>query len=220
LSAPLAEYYRRRASEYEQVYQKPERQADLRDLALLLRQLLAGEDVLELACGTGFWTERIAPVVGSLVATDVSPEVLTFARSKPYPPGRVRIELADAHAPGDIEGNFTAGFAGFWWSHVRRDELSRFLARLHRRLGEGARLVFCDNRYVEGSNTPIDRIDPAGNTYQRRRLANGEQYEVLKNFSSAAELRAVIRDHGGVDLSLQEFTYYWCVWYRIGPITP
>jgi ubiquinone/menaquinone biosynthesis C-methylase UbiE len=220
LSASLVEYYGRRASEYEQVYKKPERQADLQALTLLLQQLLAGEDVLELACGTGFWTEAIASVVRSLVATDVSPEVLALARGKRYPSGRVRLALANAHEPRDIEGCFTAGFAAFWWSHVPRDELPRFLGKVHRRLGRGARLVFCDNRYVEGSSTPLSRVDQAGNTFQQRRLATGDQYEVLKNFPSAAELNALIRAQGGADVSLQELTHYWCVSYRIGTITP
>jgi SAM-dependent methyltransferase len=216
LSASLVEYYGRRASEYEQVYEKPERQADLRTLTLLLRQLLAGEDVLELACGTGFWTEAIASAVCSLVATDINPAVLALARGKRYPSGRVRIELADARAPEKLEGCFTAGFAAFWWSHVPRQELPQFLTMLHRRLGCGARVVFCDNRYVEGSSTPVSRVDQAGNTFQRRRLANGDRFEVLKNFPSAAELKAVIRAQEGVDFSLQELAYYWCVSYRIG----
>ena len=81
-------------------------------------------------------------------------------------------------------------------------------------------MVFCDNRYVEGSSTPLSRADPAGNTYQQRQLARGDRYEVLKNFPSAAELNARIGDQGGVDISLQELTFYWCVSYRIGTTTP
>jgi SAM-dependent methyltransferase len=220
LNPPLAEYYGRRAAEYERIYEKPERQADLHALTRLLQELVAGADVLELACGTGFWTQALAPVVRSLVATDVSPEVLANARRKPYRPGRVRIQPGDAYEPQSIEGSFTLGFSGFWWSHVPRETLPRFLRGFHRRLGPGARVVFCDNRYVEGSSTPLSRSDPAGNTYQQRHLANGDRYEVLKNFPSAAELNARIGDQGGVDVSLQELTFYWCVSYRIGTTTP
>jgi demethylmenaquinone methyltransferase/2-methoxy-6-polyprenyl-1,4-benzoquinol methylase len=220
VSAPLVEYYGRRASEYERVYHKPERQSDLGTRTLLLQQLLAGEDVLEIACGTGYWTAVLAPVVHSMVSTDASPPMLALARRKSYPPDRVRLELADAYAPAKIEGRFTAGFGGFWWSHVPREDLPRFLSGLHSRLGSGARVVFCDNRFAEGSSTPIERVDAAGNTYQRRRLENGEEYEVLKNFPSAAELVGTVAARGGTDFALTELTYYWCLTYRVSTLTP
>jgi demethylmenaquinone methyltransferase/2-methoxy-6-polyprenyl-1,4-benzoquinol methylase len=220
MSAELVQYYGRRAAEYERIYQKPERQPDLGQLARMLRRLLLNQDVLELACGTGFWTEKIAPGAASLVATDVSAETLALAREKQYPAGKVSIERGDAYAPEQIPGRFTAGFAAFWWSHVPRKKLGPFLERLHRRLGRGALVVFCDNRYVEGSSTPICRTDSAGDTYQLRALANGERYEVLKNFPSPVELQASISGAGGVDIVVQELTYYWSVWYRVGSILP
>lgn len=215
MSPSLLEYYGRRAAEYERIYQKPERQPDLEALTALLQQLLEGEDVLELACGTGYWTAALASVVRSIVGTDASPEALALAQRKTYPAGRVRIELCNAYAPGSVPGRFTAGFSGFWWSHVPWELLPRFLGSLHRCLGPGARVVFCDNRYFEGSNTAISREDAAGNTYQRRRLANGEEYEVLKNFPAASELDRVLRSCGGTEISIDELAYYWCAAYRI-----
>ena len=46
----LKSYYAHRAHEYERIYHKPERQQDLANLELLLPQLLAGRNVLEIAC--------------------------------------------------------------------------------------------------------------------------------------------------------------------------
>jgi SAM-dependent methyltransferase len=216
LNSALLGYYARRADEYERVYQKPERQSELAAVALLLRSALAGHDVLELACGTGYWTAVLAPVAGSVLATDASPEVLELARRKSYPPNRVRLAVADAYAPERIDGRFTAAFAGFWWSHIPLEAVSGFLRGLHRRLGVGVQVVLCDNCYVESSSTPLARTDAAGNTYQQRRLENGEAYEVLKNFPSAEALIRVLRAHGAIDLSFTELTYYWCVTYLIG----
>ncbi|MFL5403216.1 MAG: class I SAM-dependent methyltransferase [Gemmatimonadales bacterium] len=216
MSSDLLAYYARRADEYERVYEKPERQSELSVLATLLRNALAGHDVLEIACGTGYWTAVLASVSRSVVATDASPEVLELARRKSYPAGRVRLALADGYAPARIEGSFTAAFAGFWWSHVPREALGGFLQALHGRLGAGARVVLCDNRYVEGSSTPLGKTDAAGNTYQHRRLDNGESHEVLKNFPSAEDLSRMLRACGAADISLTELTYYWCVTYLIG----
>jgi hypothetical protein len=57
----MADYYKRRASYYERVYHKPERQADLRAMEAWIRQPFAGRHVLEVACGTGWWTPHAAP---------------------------------------------------------------------------------------------------------------------------------------------------------------
>lgn len=50
----LLEYYRRRAAEYEKVYDKPERQADLRRLRAVVPAYFSQRRVLEVACGTGY----------------------------------------------------------------------------------------------------------------------------------------------------------------------
>jgi hypothetical protein len=76
------------------------------------------------------------------------------------------------------------------------------------RVGADAIVVFLDNRYVEGSNHPVTRTDAEGNTYQRRRLADGSEWEVLKNFPSEDELRLALEPHA-LAITLSEWRYYW-----------
>src|SRR5687767_7217832 len=102
----LKEYYARRAAVYEKIYEIPERQDDLAALRRMLKELLAGHDVLEVACGTGYWTLPISSTARSILATDVNEEVLELARAKPYPEGRVRFLLADAYTLSGVEGYF------------------------------------------------------------------------------------------------------------------
>lgn len=210
----LLDYYARRAQEYEQIYQKPERQRELALLKAYLIKLLAGRDVLEVACGTGYWTATLAPFTRSILATDAAAEVLDVARAKVYPPGRVRFEQADAYALGAVAGDFNGGFAGFWWSHIQKSRGVDFLKRFHGRLRPGARVVFIDNQYVEGSSTPVSGADEAGNTYQERRLADGSRHRVLKNFPTEAELREAVGE-AGADVRYVDFTYYWCLSYTV-----
>jgi demethylmenaquinone methyltransferase/2-methoxy-6-polyprenyl-1,4-benzoquinol methylase len=216
VSSSLLAYYAKRADEYERIYQKPERQADLSLLKQYLQDALAGHAVLELACGTGYWTETYAPVSRSVLATDLSPEVLAIAEQKEYPPGRVRFARADAYDLSEIPGSFTGVFAGFWWSHVPRQRLGGFLRQLHRRLEPGTRCVFCDNRYVLGSSTPVHRRDSEGNSYQLRRLQDGAEYEVLKNFPTTQEVQTILQAESAVDVRTTELTYYWAVSYLTG----
>jgi demethylmenaquinone methyltransferase/2-methoxy-6-polyprenyl-1,4-benzoquinol methylase len=176
--------------------------------------LLAGERVLEIACGTGYWTPLIAARAESVLATDYNEETLAIARAKAYPKGNVRFERCDAYALPDRGEKPTACYAGFWWSHVPLSRLDAFLAGLQRSLAPGARVVFMDNRYVEGSSTPVSRRDDEGNTYQARRLADGSSHEVLKNFPSAGELAARLGRFGG-GFEHREYEYYWLASYRI-----
>ena len=214
----LLAYYARRAREYERIYEKPERQADLVRLRSWLRDRLTGHRILEVACGTGYWTAELAPVATAIVATDASPEVLALARQKPYPADRVRFEIADAYALVDVPGDFTAGLAAFWWSHVPREHQAAFLTGFHARLGAEATVVLVDNKYVPGSSTPIARRDAVGNTYQQRPLADGTTHDVLKNFPTPAELESVL-EPSARGLSIVEFEYYWGVCYRVASAT-
>ncbi|PIF90927.1 hypothetical protein CLU86_1824 [Acidovorax sp. 62] len=58
----MQDYYAARAKEYDQIYAKPTRQADLRQMEAWLPTVLAGRNVLEIACGTGYWTQFSEPV--------------------------------------------------------------------------------------------------------------------------------------------------------------
>lgn len=184
----LAEYYARRAAEYEMIYARPERRADLAALRQRVRELMQGQHVLEVACGTGYWTAQIADVAESVLATDIGADVIEVAKAKNLPADKVRFALADAFGE-QPSGSFTAGLAAFWWSHVKREQQGAFLEKLRAALGKDGLLVLIDNTYVEGSSTPVARTDIHGNTYQMRRLANGDRYEVLKNFPSDSALR-------------------------------
>jgi len=208
LDSELLDYYARRASEYEAIYAKPERQADLGRLRELIPAQFAGRRVLEVACGTGYWTALIAQSAQAVVATDMAVQTMQIAQAKPLPPGRVRFETADAYELPASLGSFDAAFAGFWWSHVPRSRAGEFLDSLRARLPAGARLVLLDNRYVEGSSTPLAGFDAEGNTFQMRVLADGSSVRVMKNFPSEAELRALLAGH--VDtLEYVPLQYYW-----------
>ena len=211
----LPGYYARRAAEYEQVYHKPERQADLAALRTSVGDLLLGRHVLELACGTGYWTECYVGRARSVVATDIGVEVLAVAQTKPSLMNRVTFRIADAYEAAVIPGDFDAAIAGFWWSHVPVTRLKTFLTGLHRRVGSGARIVLFDNRYVDGSSIPIARKDDQGNTYQNRQLADGSTVEVLKNFATPAMIRREVDVCGGRDVSIELLTYYWLATYVV-----
>lgn len=193
----MQDYYAARAGEYDQIYQKPERQADLRQMEAWLPTVLAGRSVLEIACGTGYWTQFYAANASQVLGIDSARETLEIARTRLPAQGfpQVRLQTGDAYQPPaqDADGlPFEAAFAGFWWSHIPLQRIPAFLQALHAVLQPGAQVVFRDNLYVPGSSTPIAERDAAGNSYQLRTLANGSTHKVLKNFPSREQLLAAV----------------------------
>ena len=204
----LGDYYADRAAEYDEVYRKPERQDDLERLKQLLPPLVAGKRVLEIAAGTGYWTQVLATTAAEIMATDVNAETIAVAAQRDYGPAPVALRTADAYQLDTVPGEFDLVFCGFWWSHIQRADIARFLAGVRARTGPGTSLIVLDNRYVRGSNTPVSRTGPDGDTYQRRLLADGREYEVLKNFPSREQLAADL-DPAATDLAWTELDYYW-----------
>lgn len=204
----LAGYYADRAAEYDEVYRKPERQADLATLRRVLPPLVAGRRVLEVAAGTGYWTEVLATTAVAITATDINAETIAIAAQRRYGPAQVSLRTADAYRLDAVPGEFDLVFCGFWWSHIGRADIGRFLAGIRARTGPGTALVLADNRYVPGSNHPVSRTGPGGDTYQRRRLADGREYEVLKNFPGRTQLAADLRP-AATRLTWTGLTYYW-----------
>jgi ubiquinone/menaquinone biosynthesis C-methylase UbiE len=210
----IINYYAQRAAEYERIYDKPERQADLARLRSLVERTFTGRQVLELACGTGYWTAILARAAASVMAVDINDEVLDIARSKNLDPFKVRFRRADLYALPKFPDRFDACLAAFWWSHVPKPKLPAFLRVFQRALAPGARVVFIDNSYVEGSSTPISHADADGNTYQKRKLDDGSAHSVIKNFPTEHEVCAAIEELG-TEASVECLKHYWVLSYVV-----
>ena len=212
----LARYYAQRAPEYERIYKKPERQTDLRTLNEFVTQTFAGRRVLEIACGTGWWTEVLSTTARSVVATDINDEVLAIARSKKFGDASVSFQRCDAFQLNQVVGDFDAALAVFWWSHLTKPALEKFLRGLHERLKPGSIVTFIDNLYVPGSSTPISRRDEEGNTYQQRRLDDGSTTEVLKNFPTDEQIASTLQTFAD-GLTIKRSKYFWAAYYSCFP---
>jgi SAM-dependent methyltransferase len=210
----MRDYYAQRARSYERIYHKPERQADLRAMEAALTAPFAGRRVLEVACGTGWWTPHGAREATSWLATDLNPETIAIARCKALP-RCVRFATVDAYTLEGLEDQrFDGAFAGFWWSHVPLARLPGWIALLHSKLDAGARVVLLDNRFVAGSSTPIAQRDADGNTYQQRTLDDGSVHDVLKNFPEREAALAAIGARARAPV-WTEHAHYWVLSYTL-----
>ena len=205
----LAEYYRKRASEYGAFYADPERQADLAALRTWLMAQTQRRRVLEIAAGTGYWTAVAATAAVSITATDINAETLAIAARRQLG-NHVTLVQADAWALPTLAGPFDLGMAHLWWSHLRKQDRTAFLCALSARLEPGARLLMIDENLVPNVGAPIVRCDAEGNTWQRRWLDSGERFEVVKNYPDTAELQQSVSD-ACERIEIQQRRYFWAL---------
>jgi ubiquinone/menaquinone biosynthesis C-methylase UbiE len=212
----LPEYYSWRAPEYERMWYRDDavRQGEQAAIVGAMKNVFGGRRVLEVACGTGYWTKFVAESAEWVCGLDASPGMLTLARAKGLSPDRVEFREGDAYALAGVPGCFNGGLANFWISHVptaRRDE---FLRGFHRRLGAGAAVFLADNVYVPGLGGELVVYPGVADTFKRRALPDGSHHEVVKNYFSADELRKILTSHA-TELHVHVGKCFWWANYRV-----
>ena len=212
MNTDLASYYHQRAAEYEKIYAKPERQNDLLEITDILQKIFAEKEVLEIACGTGYWTERIAQTASSVLATDLNPSVLEIAKAKKYTKAEVIFETVDLYQFQAIK-QYESLLGGFIWSHILLQDLDTFIHKVKGFVKASGTKVFIDNKYVLGSNHPISHTDEQGNTFQTRRLEDGSEHLVLKNFPTESFLKEKLKNVSA-QIEVIELQYYWILIWR------
>src|SRR5471030_35790 len=109
LIAEMQTYYERRAEVYDASmgYDNPDVVRSLEPVCEALCDEMRGRSVLEIACGPGFWTLRVAESATFICATDYNESTLAMARMKPVDPARVAFIRADAYDLSSVDGQFT-----------------------------------------------------------------------------------------------------------------
>ncbi len=190
----LATYYAHRANEYEEIYHRPDsqRQKEQSEIQVNIKEVLSGADVLEVACGTGYWTQYVSVTASKITATDVNSEVLEIAKHKHYS-CPVSLEKADAYNLPFAPRSFTGGLANFWFSHIPKNRIEDFLKGFHSKLKPGSPVFIVDNMNVAGVGGNLVRKQGDENTYKLRTLKDGTQQEILKNYFTKEELFQIFK---------------------------
>lgn len=211
----MQEYYNRRAVEYEQIYDfaDPERRRELQTVERIVSREFVGKRVLEVACGSGYWTQLLSPVAEHITAIDGSDEMLDIAQAKNYLKPNVTFARWDAFELTQMRGEFDAALAGFWLSHVPRRRAHEFLAGLHARLKSGSVVLMCDNNLVEGMGGEIIHQPDSDDTYKRRTLSDGTRHVIVKNYFTESDLRDLFAPYAA-DINVQVGQWYWYVVYH------
>jgi SAM-dependent methyltransferase len=215
LISKVVSYYGARAHEYDITvrYGHPDAPTGFDHIKREYSKTLRGLDVLEVACGTGFWTQSIATSARSILATDRDPELVSIVRNKLATLNNVRCQVADAYSLEGVQGHFTAGCAQMWWSHIPRAKVRSFLKALHSKLIPGSAVMCMDD--LAYTHTGARRFDACGDLLEERRLQDGTQFEILKNFPTEWEITTAL---SGIAKDIEYWTVpecqCWVVRYR------
>jgi SAM-dependent methyltransferase len=174
-------YYRRQAPVYDEDYDDPY----TLDSELLAALPIHG-DVLELACGTGRWTGRLADRADRVTALDGAPEMLAIARDRIASASSETVKFVQADLFGwTPPRRYDTVFFGFWLSHVPPERFGRFWATVAAALRPGGAACFVDESDTARVFEP-SMPDPAVPVALRR--LGGEEHRVVKVFYAPGEL--------------------------------
>lgn len=214
-------YYQERAHEYDQWFYRQGRYdqgpalnarwfAEADEVFTALNALQLTGDVLELAPGTGIWTERVIRTASSVTAVDASSEMLAINRAR-VASERVFYVQADLFS-WQPERTYDGVLFCFWISHIPLERLDAFLRSVAAMLRPGGKVFFVDGRR-ELSGTAINHQLPAQESQVMTRILNdGRSFEIVKNFYDPADL-AMRCTRAGLDVSVRETATYFLYGY-------
>lgn len=197
-------YYHKRAGEYDASmgYDDSEKIEKLESVISEMKKLVESRNVLELACGPGFWTSQISQTAKFIVATDYNQSTLEQAALKNLSADKVCFRQYDAYDLDTVEGEFDMLVAVDWFAHVPLSKMNSFLQSVNQRLPLGSQVVFLDQ--LPKLHSLTQQFDQEGNHIQIRKLNNGETFHVIKHFFSDEDYSKLFKGYF-VELSIKRF---------------
>ena len=221
LIAEQIAYYRARAREYDDTLRHLERYVRLggsvagrpgdedgKEVAILLEALEGMrpfDTVLELACGTGWWTQWLAENARQVTAVDAAEEMLALNRQR-VKGSNVQYILADVFS-WKSDRQFDLVFFAFWMSHVPQDRFAAFWELVGHSLKANGRVFFIDELDTERARGLETRVDDDAVV---RELEDGRQFRAVKVFYQPSELEAKLRTRGwNIEVRPAGRRFYW-----------
>jgi demethylmenaquinone methyltransferase/2-methoxy-6-polyprenyl-1,4-benzoquinol methylase len=144
--------------------------------------------VLELAAGTGWWTEQLLRYATHITAVDAAAETIALNRAR-VQSDRVHYEQADIFAWQPPEPHcYDVVFFSFWLSHVPPERFEAFWDLVRAALKPEGRVFLIDSRFNPASTARDHRLENPQGTTAARRLNDGRTYEIIKRFYEPRQL--------------------------------
>lgn len=197
-------YYRARAQEYEEWFYRrgrydhgPEHtrqwESEVAEVQYALAEANLTGQTLDIAAGTGIWTQELVKTADHITALDSSEEMFELNRLRAQS-DKVTYTLTDLFYWQPVMA-YDAVFMGFWLSHVPPALLYDFIGTVAGALKPGGKLFFVDSLPAPTSTAKDMMANIPNNLAQRvastqfsesdyatvtRRLNDGREFQVVK----------------------------------------
>lgn len=230
-------YYQARAREYDEWFYRRGRydhgpdhtrqwEAEAEEVRRALAEANLTGQILDIAAGTGIWTQELIKTADHVTVLDSSEEMLELNRSK-LQSDKVTYTLADLFYWQPVLA-YDAIFMGFWLSHVPPAMLYDFIGTVAGALKTGGKLFFVDS-LAEPSSTAKDMVGDLAQSLAKReetprkllesdygtmtrRLNDGREFQVVKVYYLPTDLAERFRTydiHVTVQQTANFFLYGW-----------
>jgi len=190
-------YYQARANEYDEWFLRQGRydrgpdinnrwfnEAD--EVKEALRSAKPKGSILELACGTGLWTELLLPFALQITAVDSSKEMIALNKNR-LKNNRIHYQHVNIFN-FEPEDKFDFIFFSFWLSHVPTEKFNSFWNSIRSYLNPSGRVFFIDSLHAPTSAAKDHPYPEKSQTIAKRRLNNGREYKIVKVFYDPDDL--------------------------------
>jgi len=207
--AEQKQYYEARAQEYDEWFYRHGRYnrgdvhtqqwlAEIEVVRHALRTANLTGHVVDIAAGTGIWTQELLKTADHVTAIDSATEMLDFNRQK-LQSNKVSYVATDLFYWQPVVA-YDAAFMGFWLSHVPLSQLYEFIGTVAGALQPGGKVFFVDSLLEPTSMASDHDFETLSQQVQtfgvsqskqikvRRRLNDGREFDIVKVYYDPHDL--------------------------------
>jgi 2-polyprenyl-3-methyl-5-hydroxy-6-metoxy-1,4-benzoquinol methylase len=214
-------YYEARAHEYDEWFYRQGRYnrgdelnkkwfSEIEEIRQVIKNINPTGHILEIASGTGLWTEQLVKYADQITAIDAAPEMLKVNKGRLHS-NKINYVLANIF-DWEPKEQYSNIFFGFWLSHVPIDKFNPFWNLLKLVLEPNGSVIFVDSRYELTSTAKDHQLEGSEALSVIRRLNDGREFRIVKKFYEAMELKNRLRELGW-DFLIRETQNYFIYGY-------
>lgn len=182
-------YYKARAKEYDEWFYRIgryDRGSEINQrwfdetaaLKNVVQQVGTVESVLELACGTGIWTQELAKLGKQVTAIDASQEMIEINQRK-INAYNVEYRQLDLFA-WQPDKQYELVFFSFWLSHIPPAKVDEFLSKVYNSVLPGGKVMIIDSYFEMTSSAKDHPLQGRNEIYQKRKLNDEREFQIFK----------------------------------------
>ena len=182
-------YYKARAKEYDEWFYRIGRYDrgleinqrwfdEVAALKNVVQQVGTVDSILELACGTGIWTQELLKIGKQVTAIDASQEMIEINQHK-ITACNVEYRQLDLFS-WQPDKQYDLVFFSFWLSHIPPAKVDEFLSKVYDSVLPKGKVMIIDSYFEITSSAKDHPLQNKNEIYQKRKLNDEREFQIFK----------------------------------------